>query len=489
MAFAFLAPFLMIYFAVPLAMVGLLLIWALPDVLNPPVAFLEIFLFSFLIGLIAWPNYLALALPGMPWITIQRLTGFPLSILLLVCLSSSQKFRDQLGATLKDTSILPKFLAAFVVVQVLTIPFSHHPNISLDQVFVAQISWTAVFFVSAYVFLKPGRVTLMAAFLWALAIFVCVVGVLEWLQSRVLWSGHIPHFLKIEDPAVLRILAGSRRSADGIYRVVSTFSTALGLGEYLALIMPFVLQFIVGRYRFSVKLAAALSTPFIMFIVLVTGSRLGFIGCLISFTLYVGVWAVLRWRRLKGGLIAPAVLLSYPVFFALAVASTFVSHQIRAKVWGNGPQAASDEGRKIQWAMGIPKILGHPQGHGAGTSGDILGYITETGVNTVDSFYLTIALDYGFLGIITYYGFVTAAMYIAGREALIPHGRDRDYDFLAPIAIAIVNFMVIKSVFSQTENHPVIYMLVGALAAIVHRIRTDERGAVSRPTVVAAAPA
>jgi len=198
---------------------------------------------------------------------------------------------------------------------------------------------------------------------------------------------------------------------------------------------------------------------------------------------------VLRWRRLKGGLIAPAVLLSYPVFFALAVASTFVSHQIRAKVWGNGPQAASDEGRKIQWAMGIPKILGHPQGHGAGTSGDILGYITETGVNTVDSFYLTIALDYGFLGIITYYGFVTAAMYIAGREALIPHGRDRDYDFLAPIAIAIVNFMVIKSVFSQTENHPVIYMLVGALAAIVHRIRTDERGAVSRPTVVAAAPA
>ena len=483
-AFAFLAPYLLLYFALPLVIVSLLIIWALPDIANPPVRWLSPLLFAFLIGLIAWPNYLALALPGLPWITIQRLTGFPLSILLLICLSASKSFRSTLAPILRDSSLLVKFLGAFVAVQVVTIAFSHHVSVSIDQVFVAQISWTAVFFVSAYVFVQPGRVTLMAATLWGLAILVCIIGFGEWLQSRVLWSGHIPSFLKIEDPAVMRILAGSRRSADGVYRVVSTFSTALGLGEYLALVMPFVLQFGVGRYPLWVKVLAAVSAPFIMFIVLVTGSRLGFIGCLISFTLYLGVWAVLRWRRLKGGLIAPAVLFSYPIFFALAVASTFVSHQIRAKVWGNGPQAASDEGRKIQWAMGIPKILTHPQGHGAGTSGDILGYITESGVNTVDSFYLTIALDYGFLGIFTYYGFILIAMYIAGREAMIPHGKHRDYAFLAPIAIAIVNFIVIKSVFSQTENHPVIYMIVGALVALVHRLRNDDRGGESRAVTI-----
>ena len=37
-----------------------------------------------------------------------------------------------------------------------------------------------------------------------------------------------------------------RRSAIDLYRVQSTFSTCLGLAEYIALAMPFALYFAVG---------------------------------------------------------------------------------------------------------------------------------------------------------------------------------------------------------------------------------------------------
>ena len=75
-----LAPQLAAALAAPPLLLGLVVIWALPDtdasVDWAPTALL----FVFVAALVLWPPYLAFVPPGMPWITLVRLTAFPLAL-------------------------------------------------------------------------------------------------------------------------------------------------------------------------------------------------------------------------------------------------------------------------------------------------------------------------------------------------------------------------------------------------------------------------
>ena len=472
-AFGLLGAGLPLIFAIPVAILGAMVVWALPEQRTAPTAALVVLLYAFLIALIMWPNYLGFALPGLPWITMARLTGFPLTFVLLLSVSVSSGFRTSLREVLDSTPAIWKLLVFFIVIQTISIGLSRKPLFSVDQYLVAQTSWTAVFFASAYVFMKPGRVERAAAILWLMALGVSVIAMVEWRHGQVPWATHIPSFLKIEDPVVQAILAGGARSATGIYRVQSTFSTSLGLAEYLALAMPFVLLFATGAYRWPTKLAAVVSIPFILYVILLSGSRLGMVGCLFTFLVYTLVWSVLRWRRRKDSLLGPAVTLAYPLLFCAAMALTFTSHTIKAAVWGNGPQDASNEGRKIQIQMGIPKILHAPWGHGIGMGGAALGYFTPSGRGTIDNYYLSIALEYGVIGFIVYFGVFVSAIYYAARWKILSNPAIREYNLLVPLAIAMANFIVIKSVFSEQGNHPLVFIMLGMIAALVWQIRSQ----------------
>ena len=80
--------------------------------------------FAFFIGLIAWPNYLAISLPGLPWISIIRLTAFPLTLIFLYCVSVSHEFREKLAATINSEPYLWKALVAVACIQIVSVAFS-----------------------------------------------------------------------------------------------------------------------------------------------------------------------------------------------------------------------------------------------------------------------------------------------------------------------------------------------------------------------------
>src|ERR1700743_921869 len=98
--FSAFVPTYFAFFMLPVIALGFLVIWPLPDVNWAPTRTLEWFFYATFIGLIAWPNYLAIALPGLPWITVLRLTAFPMALLLLICLSMSHDFRTKMKQTL-----------------------------------------------------------------------------------------------------------------------------------------------------------------------------------------------------------------------------------------------------------------------------------------------------------------------------------------------------------------------------------------------------
>ncbi len=483
--FAFFAPFFLPLFAVPIGVLALLVVWQLPQFRRPPARTLEVLFYAFIASLIAWPNYLAIALPGLPWITLIRLTGFPLALVFVVCLSVSRDFRSDLYQSANGLPLLWKAVLAFAAVQLLSIALSAAKLDSTQKFVLAQIEWTAVFFISCYVFRRPGRVEQWAMFIWLLAIIVSVIGVMEYLKDQVLWANHVPFFLKIQDPWVQQYLAGSAREATGTHRVQSTSSTPLGLAEFIALTMPFVVHFIVAEYRWQVKLAAIATVPLLLFIIVTTDSRLGVVGCLLSFALYPLYWGLRRWRLQRGSMLGPAVTLAYPAFFVALMAATVFWRRLHVMVWGGGAQKASTDSRIDQMNQAIPMILHNPLGHGIGMGAETLGYYNESGVLTIDSYYLMMLLEFGILGFALYFGTLAYAIYAAGRNALYAPP-DRDFELLAPIAIALTNFLVIKSVFAQQDNHTIVYVLLGAVAALIYRLK---QGAAISPDAQAASAA
>jgi hypothetical protein len=466
--FSAFAPAYFVIFASPLAILLLLVIWALPDLNWAPTRLLGGTFYATFIALIVWPNYLAIALPGLPWITFVRLTSTPLVILLLICISISSEFRSTLHRSLHAIPAIPILLAIFVVIQLYSIGLSKDISSSIQKFIVAQTTWTVVFVAGTYVFLRPGEIRRWAMVLWAMAVFVSLIAIWEFRLGHVLWLGHIPGFLKINDEAVQAILAGNMRAGTNLYRAQATFSTPLGLAEYLALTLPFVLHFTTRRFANRIRAAAMLSIPVILYGCYLTNAKLGMIGSLIGILLYVFAASFQSWRRNKQSLVAASVLLSYPLSVALLAAAMFASHRFSVMILGNdGSHAASTAARALQFATGWQKFLQWPFGYGIGMGGATLGMGQDLGYITIDSYYLSVLLEYGIAGFIVYYGLFLIAIFEPARRSLFAMKENEDRSFLLPIGISLAAFVVIKSVFSQQDNHPVVFMMLGALMAIV----------------------
>jgi len=467
-AFALFAPGLMGLLAAPVAVLGAMVIWALPDTSAAPTGLIEPLFFAYFGALVMWPNYLAIGLPGLPWITLNRLIQFPLAGLTLISVSMSRQFRSDLATILASASPVWKMISAFVAVQVLTLVFSKQFGLSVQTVIIHQINCTMTFFVGCYVFSKSSRISFWFYLIWVTAVGVSIVGTVEHYQSRVLWAGHVPSFLKINDPVIDAILNGGIRG--GVHRVQATFGTSLTLAEYLALATPFIIHIAVTGSRLIVRTAAAATVPVVLYTILVTESRLGVIGVLLGSLTYLLYWAGSRWRRNRKSVFGPAVSLAFPLIFVLAIMSTFFVGRLHAVVWGNGVQTESNDSRAAEWATAIPKILENPLGHGAGTGGGVLNYIDFNGLPTIDSYYMSILLEYGILGALLYYGVILCALYLCAKMVLKGGARNSERSLLVPIAASMVAFLFTRSVLSEIDNNPIVFALMALVVALAYRL-------------------
>jgi hypothetical protein len=464
--FALFAPGLILFFAAPAVILAIVVVWALPDSRSPPVGALGMLLTTFMACLVLWPSYMALALPGLPWITMTRLTGFPMVFILLICASTSSSFRAQTLKSLKASPIVSTLMIGFVALQFLSIGLSYSLVSSFNGFLNAQINWTTIFFASAYVFQKPGRTDAMIRLLWWTTLPIGLIAIVESREQHVLWAGHIPSFLQINDISVQLALAGTERA--GAYRAESTFSTPLGLAEFLSLVLPFVANYALGSYKILTRGLAVISIPFILYIVYLSGSRLGLVGAFVGLALSGFLWTALRWRDDRTSFISPLITMAFPLVFGAAVASTFVVSGIRHIVWNGAGASQSTFARNMQYHMAWPKILARPWGYGIGNAADVLGF-APFGILSIDSYYLTIVLDFGVVGFLIYYGMFIVATVDAVRRAIADKKHDPEIQLLKPLAIALVVFFIIKSVFSEIGNHPVVFMMLGMILALISR--------------------
>lgn len=487
-AYGLTAPLQIVLMSIPGFILAFLVVWTLPPGEYAPWPLLEPLFLAFFCAVVLWPVYLAVALPNLPWITMVRLFATPMLFTLLICVSTSKTFRIRLGQIIGSDKMIWRLLVTFVALQSASVVISTNPDISVNKWVVYQLNWTTIFFVSCFLFSLRGFADRWAKMFIATGYVICFYGLWEARLGLLPWAGHIPDWLRIEDESVIRLLGGVVRSAKGIHRVQSSSTTPLGMSELLGLMSPFAIHYLMNARSVILRVASAVFLPLSLQLVLLADSRLGLVAMLGAVLGYVLIWGALRWRRDSKSLFAPALVLTYPALFSVVLTATLVINRIRNRVWGSGASAASTESRSQQWENAIPKIATHPFGHGIGRAARDLGFVSPSGVVTIDSYYLTLLMDVGILGFIVYFAMFLRGVWISA-SAVVVHKVEGEDALLLPLCVALMNFVIVKSVFSQDSNHPLVFMMLGGVVAMAYRIRSTASGDAKPSIAVAASPA
>ena len=364
--FGLTAPTQIVAFIAPIFVLAALIIWALPHQLRAPTVGIELLYPTFFVALILWPNYLAISLPGLPWITLLRLIGLPMVVLLLVSLSVSPPLQRRMQEGLNSVKMTWIFMRAFILVQIITVVFSKNIGASGQLVFNNQIYLTSIFAIGCIIFRNLQYVERYFGLLCFLSLPIIALLFLESSQQHLPWYNYIPEILRVHDSTVDRILAPSFRAGTNFFRSKGTFSTQLETAEYLALLTPLFLYFIFNSKNLILRIISIVMIPVIFIAIRLTDSRLGIVGMIVSILLYGVLWTVLRWRSRPSDLLAAATVYAYPAVFLGLIGLIFSSHRLHDMALGGSAQASSTEARNNQLAMAMKGFMAAPWGHGAG---------------------------------------------------------------------------------------------------------------------------
>jgi O-antigen ligase len=226
--------------------------------------------------------------------------------------------------------------------------------------------------------------------------------------------------------------------------------------------------------------------PTIYIVVRMTDSRLGILGYLVSIVSYVLIWGIVRFRRRINDLMAAIIVYAYPaVFIAVLAASVFV-HKIHVLIFGGGAQVASNDARQEQFRMAMPAFLRNPIGYGGGGSGPHMGYAAGDFV-AIDSYWISLSLDYGALGVVLYVGVFAVIIYAAIKVLLRhPEMARGEVALLTPLIAFIAAFLMIRGVYAEDGIHPLVFALLGMAVCLISRAK--QIIAATSPARVARAP-
>mgnify|MGYP003583263083 CR=1 FL=1 len=459
--------YVLLQFLGPCLALTVLALWAMPDQTGVSHHNIERLFFAFIVINVLWPAYLAVSIPGLPWITLSKLILLASILGFGIVMATDRAARTDIASIFGRAKFVRFALIMFIATQFLTLPFSNNIADSLASAVNSQFYWTGILLIAMMVTIKPGRVERLAISLLLAAAALSLIALWEYRIQRLPWLDHLPSFVRVADPVVAKMLSGIRRTADGLYRVQTTYTTPLSCAEFMALVVPFVMHYFLATRRFIVRVAMVLLYLGIIFTIFVSRSRLGMIGLGLAHLAYPLLLGIRRRSTVRNDLVGPSLIALYPAMLLAFMGALLASRRLYVMFLGGGQHQASNDARESMYREGIPLILTHPWGHGMNQGAGVLGFFSPSGELTIDSYYLSIGLDFGVLGFIGFYGMLVAAIYFAVRVYFT--SRDSEARIAAPVAIALGNYLVIKSVLSQSQNQFLMFALVGVALALNYR--------------------
>ncbi|HWM81738.1 MAG TPA: O-antigen ligase family protein [Pseudolabrys sp.] len=455
------------YFAIlfgPLALLITIIFWAMPAPRTVPLHIAWLALVGTLGLTIVWPSYIALRLPGLPWINMPRLLMSMFLVLWLYCLFNSSTARRQLLQDLRDYKPIFLFLLGWIVVMVLGIAKSHNPADSITRIVNFQLSNTVALLAVVSLVRTPAQLRLLAIVILCAGAFVMANGLIESRLQSIIWLKFNPPGFSTDEKFVTELLEGVWR--EGNYRVQGPFFVSLSYAECLVLTLPFAYYFLLNakswmmRYVFIAYIL--ISAPAIY----VSHSRLGVVGFFLVGMTYAGFFAMRSWWASKTNLFGPILALLFPVLIVSFLGAVTVSNRLQTAMIGDGGTQSSDDGRALQRKLAIPAIMRSPiVGYGMAQGGIVAGFTMPNGAGTFDNYILLVALDNGIPGLLCFLGFVGWCI-LRGSQTYLMSNSELS-KMAGALAVYFIVFLVIRWVLAQQENHQFVMAVAGMLVSIL----------------------
>ncbi len=470
-----LPPQLLAIPGLPIVILVALVLWMLPDVGGVQDARMHKLMVWYLALNALWPSYVAVNVPGLPWITPTRITVFILLGVVVFNLATSAELRSRAMTVLGGAPVFKRLFWTFWAITTFSIVFSNSPFFSLNKYINNQIFWTMMFVFSAFLATRPGFVSQVGRTLTWTAAIVALIGIYEFKRKGVIWLDHLPPFLKVDPDFLDNVARAASRPGTDVYRVKGTTANSLFLAEYLAMVLPLFLHFGLrakGMLNKALLAAGFLGVAVTMYL---TNARSGIIGVMLTLVVYM---FFAGWRERKQNptsILATTIVFAYPVAIAVLAGLVLFWQRLHVLLLGGRLQASSTEARAEQWHDGLPLVFTHPFGHGVGRAAETLNYTNAAGVLTIDSYYLSLLLDYGFLGLMVFSAMFLLPGWIGFRA--FSEARGEDAEMVGPLAVGLLNFAVIKAVSSAEVNMPLAFIMLGCIVGLLWTVRQEQAAA------------
>ena len=453
------------------AAVGLVLLWVTPDLPQPPARSLPIVFAIVVFCMLCIPNYYAVDIPGLPWITFRRLSLIALIVPLAIAAGGSSRFRADIRKKLASERLISICVIGFLVWSALSILASKNFSQSLTGVVDDALTFYVPFFVCLYLFTSTAKVERFIEIICWYSLFVALLGIVEFRLQRRFYFDIMPRWyleaLMEANPAVAAMVTANP-FRNGQYRASSIFGRTAKFRRIrdddcaARLVFPRSCKRDSAppvRRRgdhnqlsrhFRQRVPRRLLGP----VRRVPGFRISMDRAQCAPTSRQHRYGIReRGRRLR----------RCDHCRGCRVLRAIACHRLRQQ---RRIDQASTDARWAQWANLKPKLWASPIfGHGRGMSGDTISYYYPGATSpTVDSYTLTLLADVGFPGTFFFYGIIVFSVLAGARQYIF--GRSQSGALAGALSCSLIAFGVYRTGLSAQENFFPFFTFVAAIIAI-----------------------
>ncbi len=453
------------------ALIGMLVVvmaLILPSSIAAPDKLIRRLLFAWVLVSIVWPQYLAFyGIPGVG-ISPTRLIYWSLIAVWFFYLIGSRRFRAHLTARLMLVKPFVWLLSGYLIWNIVCALFAKDPIFSLDQVVRVMGGPTLIFLIALSCLRSRRDLEFVLLMVVLAALLSAGIGMLEVVKQKNLFFEVVPSLFPqggVREETWAQGLINNK-IRDGFYRVMSTFIHPLTFAEFMALSLSAAVFVAGAAGHLGKRLVGFCAVPLILAGVYVSHSRSASVALGV---VVVGLVATLGIRAIRQRKSLPAAVSGIFSLVAVPIAAMALGAiAIELAAGRSAEETSSSLARLVMHQRGFELIFEQPiLGYGPGMAAITIGLLPGLRSLTIDSYYLSVALETGLPGLLAFIGLLyyptikalALSWKLPGREGLL----------LAVLSVALIGFSVIKLALSLADNMSIAFLYMALIFIVAEQ--------------------